>query len=103
MRRDGNRALGLAASTAWASTALAATAAAQEDPFMGRSTSFQAVEGPTREDIAGGPLLVAAYGVILVLLLAYVAWIARLEDGASRELSRLRAAVERAGKKPEAS
>jgi hypothetical protein len=81
--------------------ALAAPAAAQDDdPAASRGTSFEAVEGPTREDVAGGPLLVGAYGAILVLLIVYVTWLGRLHTGSMREIERLKLAVARAESGP---
>jgi len=65
----------------------------RDDPASSRSTSFQAVEGPTREDVPGAPLLVGGYGIVLVLLLAYVLWLGRLQTGAAREIERLRTAL----------
>lgn len=38
-----------------------------------RSQAFQAVEGAIEEDVPGGPLLVAAYGVIWLVIFGY-AW-----------------------------
>ncbi len=67
-----------------------------EDAAASRSATFQAVEGASAEDVPGGPLLVSAYAVVLVLLVGYVVWLARLQAGTARELARLRAAVERA-------
>jgi hypothetical protein len=78
------------------SPALVATSAlAQESPAEGRSTEFRAVEGSEAEDVDGGALMVAAYGAILVLLLGYVLYLARLQAGTTAELARLKAAVEK--------
>ncbi len=52
---------------------LVSPALAQEDVDESRATSFQAVEGAQREDVPGGPLLIGAYGVTLLLLVGYVA------------------------------
>jgi hypothetical protein len=73
--------------------------AASDDPAEARSATFQAVEGAVQEDIPGGPLLVGAYGVILALVLGYVLHLARLQSQTTRDLARLRTAVERAGAK----
>ncbi|UJR86805.1 hypothetical protein [Sandaracinus amylolyticus] len=78
-----------------------ATAFAQEEPRRetaaeSRATSFQAVEGPSTEDVPGGPLLVGAYGTILVLVLTYVAWLGRLQSTTARDLDRLQKALDRA-------
>ncbi|MDQ3033337.1 MAG: hypothetical protein M3Y87_13035 [Myxococcota bacterium] len=71
-----------------------------DDPTASRSTTFQAVEGPTTEDVPGGPLLVGAYGTILVLLLGYVMWLGRLQSVTTRDVARLRRALEAAGEAP---
>ncbi|AKF09739.1 hypothetical protein [Sandaracinus amylolyticus] len=68
----------------------------RETAAESRATSFQAVEGPSTEDVPGGPLLVGAYGTILVLLLAYVAWLGRLQSTTARDLDRLQKALDRA-------
>lgn len=75
-----------------------ASAAQAEDAADSRATSFQAVEGPTKEQVPGGPLLVAAYAVVLALLVAYVARLGALQKKTSSEVTRLTAAVERARK-----
>jgi hypothetical protein len=78
--------------------ACAAAASAQEDAAESRSATFQAVEGTTKEDVAGFPLLVAAYGVILVVLCAYVARLGLLQRKNGDEVERLTRAIERAGR-----
>jgi hypothetical protein len=79
-------------------TAVTSIAAAQEDAAESRSASFQAVEGAAKEDIAGGPLLLVAYGTILVVLCAYVARLGLLQRKNGEELDRLTRAIERAGR-----
>lgn len=85
---------------------VAASVAAAQDTGEGdsaaesRATSFQAVEGSEREEIAGGGLLLGAYGAILVLLVGYVAWIAMLQQRTQRDLARLRSSVEKASAAP---
>jgi hypothetical protein len=69
-----------------------------EDAAESRATSFQAVEGPTAEQVPGGMLLVAAYAVVLVLLVAYVGRLGSLQRRNQNELARLSEAVERARK-----
>lgn len=76
------------------SLSLAGSASAQEDPAESRSTSFQAVEGPNKEDVPGGPLLVYAYAFIMVALVAYVARLASLQSKNRAELDRLTRAIE---------
>ena len=72
---------------------LAVQAQEAEDPAASRSATFQAVEGPTTEDVPGGPLLVGAYGVVMVLLVGYVMWLARLQSVTTRDIDRLRKAL----------
>lgn len=67
-----------------------------EDAASSRSATFQAVEGPSTEDVPGAPFLVAAYGTILVLLVGYVTWLSRLQSGTAREIDRLRRVIDRA-------
>jgi CcmD family protein len=82
-----------AAQTAGAGIALASTWLAPEvraqDAAEDRATSFQAVQGGVREDIAGGPLLLAAYAVIWVAVLLYVFRLVRLQQRAQQDLARL--------------
>jgi hypothetical protein len=66
---------------------------AQEDAAESRSATFQAVEGTTKEDVPGFPLLVAAYGTILVALCAYVARLGLLQRKNGEELDRLARAL----------
>ena len=67
------------------------TCSAQEEKSAGedRATSFRNVTGATTEDIAGGPLLIAAYAVILVLLFLYVIRLGKLHTRTLEDLSRL--------------
>ena len=85
-----------------AAASLAAPAFAQDEgsPSEGddvaesRATSFQAVSGPTREAMPGGPLLLCAYGAFVVMLLGYVVYLGRLQTTSARELARLGAILE---------
>ena len=63
------------------------------DAAESRSATFQAVTGGQGEDVPGGPLLVAAYGAVLALVLGYVLYLGRLTAGASRDLDRLEGAL----------
>ncbi len=74
----------------WASSAHA------EDPAESRSATFQAVEGSRGEQVPGGPLLVSAYGVVMVLLLGYVARLGLLQRKTAAEVERLSGAIQRA-------
>lgn len=69
---------------------LAAVASAQEDPAESRAATFEAVEGAQTEDVPGGALLIAAYGVIFLLLLGFVGSIAARQARTQRELAQLR-------------
>ena len=94
-------ALALCASASMASAQDAGEGAGGGDSAAeSRATSFQAVEGSEREEIAGGGLLLGAYGTILVLLVGYVGWIAMLQQRTQRDLARLRASVEKASAAP---
>ena len=68
---------------------LFATVAVAQDAAEERSQSFQAVQGAVKEDVPGGPLLVWAYGLILLLLVSYMVRIALLQQRSDRELARL--------------
>ena len=64
-----------------------------------RATSFQAVSGSAHEDVPGGTLLVAAYAVVLALLVVYVVYVATMQASASKELARLEKLLEDKTKK----
>lgn len=66
----------------------------RDDAATSRSATFQAVSGAQQEDVPGGPLLVAAYGTVLALVLGYVVYLGSLTSGASRDLDRLEKALE---------
>lgn len=68
--------------------ALALTASAQ-DAAEDRATSFQAVSGAVKEDVPGGPLLLAAYGAILVVIIGYGVRLVRMQQRAQTDLARL--------------
>jgi hypothetical protein len=92
-------AAGLASATALVTTplradevdpeAIAQPRAEPESAAESRSATFQAVRGAVGEDVPGGPLLVAAYGAVLALVLGYVLYLGSLTAGASRDLERL--------------
>jgi CcmD family protein len=67
--------------------------AAAQDASEERSQSFKAVEGAVKEDVPGGPLLVAAYGAIWVLVLGYLFRIVLLQQRSAAELQRLEQAL----------
>jgi len=86
---------------AFATTVLFATVAsaqeAPQDAAEERSQSFQAVKGAVQEDVPGGPLLVWAYGLILLLLVGYLIRLVRLQQHSERELARLAQQLAKSG------
>jgi hypothetical protein len=70
-----------------------------KDAAESRATAFEAVEGPQKEQVPGGALLVSAYAFVLVLLVAYVGRLAALQSRTAAEVERLSRALERG--KPE--
>jgi CcmD family protein len=75
----------------------AAPLAAQEGADD-RAASFEAVTGAVREDVPGGPLLVAAYALIWVAVLAYVYRLVRLHKHVDENLVRLQQDLAKATK-----
>lgn len=76
----------------FALTFAALPASAQDDaeaPDEARAAQFVGVEGSVAEDIPGGPLLVAAYGVAWLFLFLYLVRLGRLNAQAAAELSDL--------------
>lgn len=67
-----------------------------EDVGESRAATFQAVEGARGEQVPGGPLMVSAYGVVMVLLVAYVARLGLLQRKTAADVERLSAAISRA-------
>jgi len=60
-----------------------------QDAADERATSFRAVQGAVKEDVPGGPLLVAAYAVIWVFVLLFVVRVVRQQQQSQRDLARL--------------
>ena len=79
---------------AWASTG-ASTAFAQEAQPPERAQSFEAAQGSMKEDVPGGPLLVAGYAILWVAMLAYLFRLVRLQQRAQNDLARLEQALAR--------
>jgi CcmD family protein len=67
----------------------------------GRAQSFEAVSGAMKEDVPGGPLLIAAYAVVWVAVFGYVLRLGRLHVQVEQSLGRVEAAVAHA--KPRSS
>lgn len=76
---------------------LVASVANAQDAAEERSQSFKAVTGAVKEDVPGGPLLVYAYGFILLLLVGYLVRLVRLQQRSERELARLAQQLNKAG------
>lgn len=68
------------------SAALAAPALALAQD---RATQFVAVTGPQRESVPGGVLLVAAYGLVWLILFGVVFRTAMVQSSAVKDLARL--------------
>ena len=66
-----------------------------KDAAESRATAFQAVEGPQKEQVPGGALLVSAYAFVLVLLVAYVWRLGALQSKTAAEVERLMRALDR--------
>ncbi|HEY2735917.1 MAG TPA: CcmD family protein [Polyangiales bacterium] len=64
-----------------------------------RAQSFQAVSGGVKEDVAGGPLMLAAYAVVWLAVFGYVFRLARLHRNIEVELTRIERAVDSASGK----
>lgn len=79
----------LASAALLALSALSIVPASAQDAPDDRATSFHAVSEGAHEDVPGGGLLVAAYGVALLALFGYVAYVGALQQGTNRELDRL--------------
>jgi type VI protein secretion system component VasF len=82
---------------ACATAVLFTTVAFAQDAAEERSQSFQAVKGAVKEDVPGGPLLVWAYGLILLLMVGYLVRLVRLQQRSERELARLSQQLSKAG------
>jgi high-affinity nickel permease len=63
--------------------------AAAQDAAEDRATSFKAVTGAVKEDVPGGPLLLGAYGAILVVIISYGVRLVRMQQRAQTDLARL--------------
>jgi CcmD family protein len=64
-----------------------------------RAASFEAVSGAVKEDIAGGPLMLAAYAVVWLAVFGYVFRLVRMHRSIEDELSRVERAIETASSK----
>lgn len=85
-----------------AAPALAQQGMEAEDPAESRSTAFRAVSGPQTEDVPGGALLVGAYALVWILMLAFVVRLGFLHARTAREIEVLRRRLEEGGGPPTA-
>lgn len=70
-----------------------------EDPAASRAQTFEAAgEGAQTENIPGGMLMVAAYGVIWVLVMGYVMSLGMRQASTARELDRLQGDLAKYGR-----
>lgn len=69
--------------------------AEKKDVAESRATAFEAVEGPQKEEVPGGGLLIGAYAFVLVLVVGYVARLASMQSKTAAEVERLTRAIER--------
>lgn len=91
--------LGGMSAHALATGAAAQDASAQENPAESRAATFEAARGAQTEDVPGGALLIAAYGVIFLLVLGFVGSIAVRQARTQRELAQLRQDIQAHGRK----
>jgi CcmD family protein len=84
--------LGLAA-LGFSGHALAEGDTATGDAAEDRAQSFRSVNGGVKEDIPGGPLMLAAYAVVWLAIFGYVVRLVRLHRGVVVSLNRLERAL----------
>jgi hypothetical protein len=83
------------AGTACLATLGWALAASAQEAAEERAASFKAVQGAVKEDIAGGPLLVTAYALILLIVVGYGVRLVRMQQRAADDLARLERQIKR--------
>jgi CcmD family protein len=66
---------------------------AQKDAAEERATSFQSVPGAVKEDVPGGPLMLAAYAIVWLAVFGYVFRLVRLHRSVEVNMARLERAV----------
>lgn len=64
-----------------------------EDPTAERATSFQAVEGGSRENVSGLGLMVGAYGLVWAFTMLYLVRLGRIESRLAADVERLEKAL----------
>lgn len=75
--------------SAWLCAGVALAQDAAQDAAEERAQSFRAVQGAVKEDVPGGPLLVAAYAVVWGFVLLFVIRVVRQQQQSQRDLARL--------------
>jgi CcmD family protein len=79
--------------------AFAPSARADDEVAGDRAQTFEAVSGAVKEDVPGGPLLVAAYALIWLAVFGYVFRLVRLQRGADENLARLQQDLSKAAQR----
>jgi hypothetical protein len=90
-------AVAIAASTLGA--LLAPAARADGEASKDRAQTFEAVTGAVKEDVPGGPLVIAAYALIWLCVFGYVFRLVRLQRGADENLARLQQDLSKAAQR----
>jgi CcmD family protein len=70
-----------------------------DDAGGDRAASFEAVSGAVKEDVPGGPLLVASYALIWLAVFGYVFRLVRLQRSADENLARLQQDLSKAAQR----
>ena len=73
-----------------------------ESPGESRATEFRAMEGPNKESVPGGPLLVIAYGVVWAVVFGYVLRLGKQMKRAEDDIARLEKSLGHAAAAPSA-
>lgn len=76
-----------------------APAVRADDVAQDRAQTFEAVSGAVKEDVPGGPLLVAAYAFVWLAVFGYVFRLVRLQRGADENLARLQQDLSKAAQR----
>jgi CcmD family protein len=79
--------------------AIGVASAHADDVAQDRAQTFEAVSGAVKEDVPGGPLLVAAYAFVWLAVFGYVFRLVRLQRGADENLARLQQDLSKAAQR----
>jgi CcmD family protein len=90
--------LGLAL-TSGALAAAPASFAHADDAAQDRAQTFEAVTGAVKEDVPGGPLLVAAYALIWLAVFGYLFRLVRMQRNSDENLARLQQDLQKAAQR----